>query len=420
MAFQHVDTVVIGGGQAGLAVSWHLTDRQVDHVVLERGQVANRWRTDGWDSLGLLSPNWMSRLPGWTYQGDDPDGYLPVAGLIDYLQGYAESFNAPVLTGTTVLSVRRRDAGYRVDTDAGSWQASTVVVATGTCGAPYIPPAAAGLGRGVYQLSPSGYRNPEQLPAGGVLVVGASATGVQIAQELNRSGRRVVLSAGRHTRLPRSYRGMDIWWWLEQLGLLDRAAEDVADIAVARQEPSAQLVGRPFEDIDLGILAGQGVLVAGRLVGAQGQRAAFAADDLPHCAAAADLRLRRLLDAIDSHVARHGLHAEVLPPTAYRPVAPPGGPRQLELAAEGITSVIWATGYRPSYPWLRVPVLDELGQIRQSGGRTSAPGLYCVGLRFGQRRSSNFLDGVRHDAAAVVARMTSGRCGGELARAALS
>lgn len=409
MAFQHVDTVVIGGGQAGLAVSWGLTQHSHDHVVLERGQVANRWRESGWDSLRLLTPNWMSRLPGWSYRGDDPDGYLPASGLIDYLAAYAHSFTAPVVTGTVVSSVSQCGDRYRIDTDGGRWSARSVVVATGACGSPYVPDLSTGFPADVYQLTPSGYRNPAALPTGGALVIGASASGVQIAQELRRSGRRVVLSVGRHNRVPRGYRGMDIWWWLEQLGRLDRTAEGVADIVRVRQEPSLQLVGRPGEDLDLGILAREGVTIAGRLVGVAGHRVEFA-DDLALSTGAADARLRRLLDAIDSHVGAHGLQSEVLEPTTLRRFELPRGLRNLDLTS-GISTVIWATGYRPHYQWLHVPVLDAAGQVREHGGRTSAPGLYGVGLPFGQRRSSSLLDGVGRDAAAVVADLVRDRCG---------
>ena len=405
MRSHRTETVVIGGGQAGLAVSAHLTGAQRDHVVLERGRVGERWRAHGWDSLRLLTPNWMSRLPGWSYRGDEPDGYMPRAELVDHLQGYADAFGAPVRPHTEVRSVSQDAAGYRVRTDRGDWSTRHVVVASGACAQPFVPAAATPLTAEVVQLSPRGYRNPDRLPPGGVLVVGGSASGVQIADEVRRSGRSVVLSTGRHTRAPRSYRGMDIWWWLEQLGRLDRTIEQMRFPGRARREPSLQLTGRRGEDLDLAVLAERGVVVTGRLVQAEGRHVRFA-DDLHRTTAAADAGLRRLLDAIDSHVVRHGLAAEVLAPAAYCPVHLATGPRGLDLVGAGIRTVIWATGYRPSYPWLHVPVLDRLGQIRQHRGVTPAPGLYAVGLRFGQRRSSGLLDGVRHDARAVVAHLT--------------
>lgn len=407
---QRADTVVIGGGQAGLAVSWELTQRSHDHVVLERGQVANRWRTGGWDSLRMLTPNWMSRLPGRSYAGGDPDGFQSAAELVDYLQAYAESFTAPVSVGTGVYSVRRNGDGYRVDTNQGRWSARAVVIATGACGSAYVPELSAHLAGGIHQLTPDQYRNPKALPEGGVLIVGGAASGVQIAQELRRSGRPVTLSTGRHVRVPRTYRGMDIWWWLEQLGRLDRSIEEVARPERARREPSLQLVGRPGEDLDLAVLAREGVTIAGRLIAAEGSRVGFAAD-LSRSAAAADTKLRRLLDAIDSHIGAHGLRDEVLAPAPYQPFRLPSGPRELDLHRAGVGTVIWATGCRPSYPWLRVPVLDAQGEIRQRRGATHEPGLYAVGLRWGQRRNSSLLDGARHDAAAVVADLSGARRG---------
>lgn len=412
MYAQQVDTVVVGGGQAGLAVSWALTQRRREHVVLERGQVADRWLTASWDSLRLLTPNWMSRLPGWSYRGEDQEGYSSAAQLVGYLREYSGSFGAPVLTETNVLSVRHRDGHFEVTTDRGRWVARHVVVATGACGSPHIPALATGLASGITQVTPAAYRNPAGLPGGGVLVVGGSASGVQITQELANAGRRVVLSVGQHTRAPRTYRGMDIWWWLDQLGRLDRSIDDVTDIDRARAETSLQLVGRAGMDIDLGILARDGVDIAGRLVSAGGQSVEFAGD-LPRSTAVADVRLRRLLDSIDSHVTAHGLSSEVLEPAPYRPVRLPPGLQRLDLAAEGIRTVVWATGYQPSYPWLRVPVLDAAGQIRQRRGLTAVPGLYAVGLRFGQRRSSTLLDGARHDAAAVVTHLVDCRSGAE-------
>lgn len=415
MRAQHVDTVIIGGGQAGLATSWELTQRGLDHVVLERGDIAQRWRTAGWDSLRLLTPNWMSRLPGWSYRGDDPDGFLPAGEVVRYLRDYGDSFGAPVLTDTTVQTVRIADGRLLICTDSLSWSARNVVVATGACATPHIPDLATGLSPAIGQLTPAEYRNPAGLPDGGVLVVGASASGVQIAQELNHAGRRVTLSVGAHTRVPRTYRGMDIWWWLDLLGRLHRPSEGL-DPSRARSEPSLQLVGRTDEDIDLGILAQDGVRITGRVIAAHGNRVEFAAD-LQRSTAVADARLRRLLHAIDSSVALHGLRAEVLDSAPYRPVVLPNSQQQLDLATAGIGTVIWATGYRPNYPWLQVPVLDPTAHIRQRGGLTAVPGLYAVGLRFGQRRSSTLLDGVRHDADAVVCHIVRGRSDDEVAPA---
>jgi len=220
------DVVVIGGGQAGLATSSCLTARAVDHVVLERGEVASSWTTERWDSLRLLSPNWMTRLPGFAYDGDDPDGFMTAAEVSAFLGRYRRSFDAPVESGTTVLGVTPHDRGFNVTTSTGSWSARSVVVATGACSDPHVPAVSAALPAHLAQVSSIHYRRPELLDDGPVLVVGGSASGLQIADELARSGREVSLAVGEHVRVPRTYRGMDIQWWMETMGLLDERIED--------------------------------------------------------------------------------------------------------------------------------------------------------------------------------------------------
>jgi putative flavoprotein involved in K+ transport len=404
------DTVVIGAGHAGLAVSHGLTAAGRDHVVLDRGQVAERWRTERWDSLHLLTPRWMTRLPGRRYDGPDPEGFMPVADLVRYLEDYAASFDAPVHDRTTVHSVSRAGTGYRVVTDQGTWTAASVVVATGPWGRPRVPDGVDLAGSGLHLTAASRYRSPAGLPDGGVLVVGASSSGVQIADELARAGRSVVLAVGRHTRIPRRYRGMDVFWWLERTGRLARTIDEVTDPAAARTEPSLQLVGRPGagrgEDLDLSVLAGRGVRLAGRLEGIAGGVATFR-DDLVARAHEADRRLHRFLDGVDAHIEATGLEAEVWVPDRPRPFEPAPTPRRLDLRAAGIGTVLLATGYRPDHPWLHVPVTDAGGAIRQYRGATPAAGLYVVGQRFQHRRDSGFIDGARHDAAAVVAHITS-------------
>jgi putative flavoprotein involved in K+ transport len=396
---RRTETVVIGGGQAGLAMSRCLTDAGVDHVVLERGRVAERWRSSSWDSLRLLTPNWQSRLPGFRYDGPDPDGYMAAPEVVDYLDRYARSFRAPVEEATSVLAVERAGGGYRVTTDRGAWEAPSVVVATGHCDTPIVPAVARQIDPKIVQVVPSRYRNPRQLPEGGVLVVGASATGVQLADEIHASGRPVTLAVGRHTRLPRVYRGRDILWWLDTMGIFDESTEEVFDLAVSRGQPSLQLVGRPdHATLDLPALEARGVRLAGRVVGVEGPRVSFA-DDLVAHTAASDVRLARLLQRIDVFAARTGLEAEVGPPEPFRPFLwPATPPTQTDLRAEGIRTVVWATGFRRHYPWLKVPVLDERGEIRHEGGVTDLPGLYVIGLYFLRRRKSSFIDGVGRDA----------------------
>ena len=397
--------VIIGAGQAGLAVSYLLTAASIDHLVLDRGRTAERWRSQRWDSLRLLTPNWMSRLPGWSYRGADPDGFMPAADVAGYLAGYAESFHAPVRAETTVLSVRRHRGRYLVGTDAGSWAADAVVIATGFCDEPAVPAAAGGLDPAIHQVTPDRYRNPSELPAGGVLVVGASATGAQLADELAADGREVLMAVGRHTRLPRRYRGRDIMWWLDSMGVLDRPVDH--ERIHRNPEPSLQIVGSGPDtgprDVDLPSLQARGIRLGGRLVGLDGTHVEFA-DDLAATAAAADAKLARLFRRIDVHVTATGPEFEVFPPGRVRPFVPDSvaAPTRLDLRAAGVRSVLWATGCRRRYPWLHVPVLDAAGEIRHSAGLTAAPGLVVVGQRWQTRRSSTFLDGVRHDAAIVV------------------
>lgn len=400
---RRIEVIVIGGGQAGLAMSRCLAERRVDHVVLERGRVAERWRSERWDSLRLLTPRWQSRLPGHRYEGPDPHGFMTRRELIGYLEGYARSFDAPVLSGTCVRALEPAEDGYRVQTDRGDWVARAVVIATGDCDVPHVPAMATRVAGEVVQLAPTAYRNPSQLPDGGVLVVGASATGLQLADELERSGRAVTLSVGRHTRMPRRYRGRDIMGWLDRVGVLDERAHEVPDLEASRRQPSLQLVGRPdHRTLDLPALAARGVRLAGRAVEADGARIAFA-DDLAATTAAADAKLERLLARID---ALAGLD----PLEPARPFARLHGldaPRELDLAAEGIRTVIWATGFRRRYPWLRVPILDACGELRHDGGVTPAAGLYVIGLRFLRRRKSSFLDGVGADAEELSAHVAA-------------
>ena len=396
------DTVVIGGGQAGLAASRCLADRGRDHVVLERGRIGQRWRSDTWDSLHLLTPNWMNTLPGGSYRGPDPNGFSSAATFGGHLTRYAKSFGAPVEEHSGVRLLRKRDHGFEVVTDRAAWLAANVIVATGWCDRPAVPTAAHALPADVHQIVPGEYRNPGSLPGGGVLVVGASATGVQLADELRTAGRGVTIAVGRHTRLPRTYRGMDIYWWLDRLGVLDTTIDEMPDRLRARHEPSAQLVGRPdHRRLDLATLQADGVQLAGRVLGIDGHRVRLATD-LPATAAAADQRMRRLLRRIDRHIQANGLRHEMLSADRTRALAPPGAVRDLDLRAAGIGTIVWATGYRRSYPWLRLPVLDRSGEIRQRHGRTPVPGLYVLGQRFQHYRSSNFIGGVGRDAAFVA------------------
>jgi putative flavoprotein involved in K+ transport len=375
-----------------------LSGFDIEHVVLERGQIAQRWRSHSWDSLHLLTPNWMTRLPGFRYDGSDPDGFMSVPELIAFLGRYAFSSAAPILTQTTVHAVERSGNGFHVVTNRGEWSASSVVVATGHCDLPLVPAASRQLAPSILQMATPEYRRPDQLPPGGVLVVGASSSGVQLADEIQRSGRQVTLAVGRHTRLPRRYRGRDILWWLDQLGVLSQESETVQDIERSRRQPSLQLVGRSdHTSLDLAVLHERGVRLTGRVRDIDGHHVSLA-DDLVASTSAADVKMAEILTRVDRFIARTGVAAG--PPEPFNPTWPLAADTcaHLDLKSERIETVIWATGYRRAYPWLHVPVLDARGEIVHKGGITPEFGLYVLGLNFQRRRHSSFIDGVGHDA----------------------
>jgi putative flavoprotein involved in K+ transport len=407
-------TIIIGAGQSGLAMSRHLTARSIDHVVLERGEVANSWRAERWDSLRLLTPNWQSRLPDYTYSGDDPDGFMTMPEVVYFLQRYAELSFAPVVTGTRVSRVRREEGGYEIATSQGPWRCRMLVITSGACNIATVPSLSAGLPRKVASLTPLQYRNPGLLPDGGVMIVGASASGVQLAREIQASGRHVVLSVGEHVRMPRTYRGRDIQWWMDAIGAMDIRYDAIEDIERARRLPSLQLVGTPERvTIDLNSLRKAGVELVGRLVGLRDGKAQFSGSLANFCALA-DLKMNRLLASIDGWADANGF-AELFPaPQRYEPTdVGPVTKLSLDLIAAGIGTVIWATGYRPDYSWLDVPVLDRKGRIRHDGGVVPAPGMYVMGLPFMRRRKSSFIDGAGDDAADLAAHLNR-----KLARAA--
>ena len=392
---KHTDAIIIGGGQAGLAMSRCLTEYGIDHVVLERGRVGERWRSERWDSLRMLTPNWQSRLPHWHYEGEHPDDFMTMPEFIRHLERYAQSFEAPVQTGTTVRAVERLVGGrYRVSTDKGEWAASNVVIATGFCDRPRVPDFADAVPSDIFQLVPSNYRNPAQLPDGNVLVVGASATGLQIADELAEAGRAVTLAVGTHVRVPRRYRGKDILYWMDTMG----AFAAPADPAEERKSPPPQLVGTPENrDLDVGVLQNKGVRLTGRAVAIRGHRVIFA-DDLKDKVATADAQMMQLLAKIDDFIVSTGSIGQAPEPDSPAPIEPHPAPTEIDLRADKIRTVVWATGYERRYPWLKIPVLNDRGEIRHVGGVTPEPGLYVLGIRFQRRKDSNLIDGVGRDA----------------------
>jgi len=385
-----------------------LTERAIDHVVLERGEVANSWRTERWDSLRLLTPNWQSRLPGFGYEGEDPDGYRSMPETIAFLDRYAGVISAPVETHTTVTSVTGDDPGFKVSTDQGDWRCRTLVLASGACNIARVPALAEAVPPGIAMLSTMDYRNPDQLDRGGVLVVGASATGTQLADEIHRSGRPVTISIGEHIRAPRVYRGRDIEWWMDAAGVLDERYDEIEDINRARKLPSLQLTGTANRTtLDLNALAGIGVKLIGRLAGINDGKAQFSGSLRNQCALS-DLKMGRLLDTIDEWASENGLDSEVEPAHRLDPTAiddaPPLG---MNLNNGEIKTILWATGYYPDYSWLNLPVFDRKGRIRHDGGIvTEVPGMYLMGIQFLRRRKSALMDGVGDDAQDLSAHLS--------------
>ena len=402
------ETVIIGAGHAGLALSRHLCERGHEHVLLERGRVGERWHNERWDAMSLLTPNWLNVLPGQVVP-EDPHGFTSRAAFAYRLGEYARSFSAPVVEQTAVGRVTRRPGGrFAVHTSRGTWSTANVVVATGDCDLPRIPAVARSVPVGIPQLHVAAYRRPELLPPGGVLVVGAGPSGQQVARELRRAGRDVVVCVGRHARAPRRYRGEDIWYWLEATGSLDTSIDEVPDARTVRTAPSIPLTGSCGGiDIDLGYLSREGVTVTGRLLGFDDRRAHFAGD-LTKSVGDADAQLASMLAQIDAQIERDCLDRP--PATPIEPIELPEAPLSVDLADRGIGLVIWATGYRRRYDWLQVPgVCGPDGELLQHHGVSPVRGIYTMGLRFQSRRSSHFIGGVGQDAEELAAVVTGDR-----------
>ena len=396
--------VVVGAGHAGLAMSRRLTERSVNHVVIERGEVANSWRTQRWPSLRLLTPNWQTRLPGHDYGGDDPDGFMPAADVVATIAEYAGLIGAPVRTSTRVHTVRAVPQGFQIQAGDDLLQARAVVLATGACTRPAIPGAAAAIPPSITTLTPLAYRDPGQLPDGGVLVVGASATGVQLAAEIHRSGRPVTMAVGEHVRLPRAYRGRDIFWWLQATGLLAERYDEIDDLTRARHLPSPQLTGTPEAvTTDLNSLTALGIRIMGRLGRVVDGVAQFSGG-LANTCALADLKMNRFLHRADEWATASGLDDDLPSPHRFAATrVDPRTPLELDLTSGEITTVLWATGFRPDHSWLDIPVQDHAGRIRHDGGVvTGAPGLYVLGLPVLRTRASTYIHGAAADSGALA------------------
>ncbi|MGO4852079.1 flavin-containing monooxygenase [Phaeovulum sp. W22_SRMD_FR3] len=409
MAARKIHTLIVGAGQAGIAMSEHLSAVQLPHLVLEKARIAEAWRSHRWDSLVANGPAWHDRFPGLAFPDTDPDAFVAKDKVADYFEAYAAQIKAPVRCGVEVLKVERGPGGrgFRIDTTDGLYEADNVVVATGAFQKPLIPqviPADAGF----LQLHSSQYRNPDQLPDGGVLVVGAGSSGVQIADELNQAGRKVYLAVGPHDRPPRSYRGRDFVWWLGVLGKWDlqtpAAGAEHVTIAVSGAQG-----GRT---IDFRRLAGEGITLVGRSGAYQNGHMAFA-DDLARNLDRGDANYLSLLREADAYIARHGLdlppepEAHVIiadPECVSRPV------RDLDLRAAGIGTVIWAVGFERDYSWLEVDAFDAAGKPVHQRGVSKEPGIYFLGLPWQSRRGSSFIWGVWYDARHVADQIvTQGR-----------
>ncbi|MFO1090695.1 MAG: NAD(P)/FAD-dependent oxidoreductase [Hyphomicrobiales bacterium] len=404
MAYEEIDTLVVGAGQAGIAASEHLGRAGVPHLVLERSRIAERWRSARWDSLVTNGPVWHDRFPGLTFSVTGPDGFAPKEEVADYLVAYAQKIGAPIRTGVEVREVVRKPGqpGFEVSTSAGTIRAHRVIAATGPFQRPVIP-AVVPENAGVDQLHSASYRNPAQLPPGAVLVVGAGSSGVQIAEELLASGRRVYLSVGPHDRPFRSYRGRDFVWWLGVLGKWDAAAPTPGTEHVTIAVSGAN----GGHTIDFRRLAAQGMILVGRTETFADGRVSFAGD-VAENVAKGDANYLSLLDEADAYVARFGLdlpeepEARVLMPDPACMTQPL---RSLDLKAEGVSTILWATGYALDFSWIKLDAFDPKGRPIHTRGVSVEPGLYFLGLPWQSRRGSSFLWGVWHDAAHVAAQI---------------
>lgn len=402
------DTVVIGAGQAGLAVSYYLTQQGREHIIFERARIGEAWRSGKWDSFTLVTPNYMLQLPGFAYEGDNPEAFLEKQEVIQYLEDYAARFDPPVRTGVEVTAVKRSDrqGGFLVETNTGQVAASNVVVATGTFQEPNVPDFSSKLPSHITQLHSSEYRNPEKLPPGAILVAGSGQSGCQIADELNEYGCTVYLCTGRADRLPRKYRGEDSFWWAEKLGLFEHTVEGLPS-RDARFKANPQVSGKDGgKNLSLHRLAAEGVKLMGRMKDADGTKI-YLGKDLEANLAQADNFAAEFKKGVDQYIEKAGMDL----PEEDKPELKAGYKtnvvEQLNLDEKGITSVIWATGYDFDFSWIDFPVYDEVGYPVQERGVTEQPGLYFVGLHFLHNRKSGLLLGVGDDAAHVTKHIAS-------------
>jgi putative flavoprotein involved in K+ transport len=389
---------IVGGGQAGLAMSYCLKRRRIEHIVLERHRVGHEWRTARWDSFCLVTPNWQCQLPGFPYDGDDPDGFMSRDEIVDYVERYADSFDPPLREGVTVTGLHcDGDDGFELETSDGAIMADQVVVATGGYHVPRIPRFAAALPVGIEQLHSSHYRNPRELPDGDVLVIGSGQSGCQIAEDLHLAGRRVHLCVGGATRTARFYRGRDVVAWLDDLGYYDLPVHEHKLGEDVREKANQYVTGRDGgHDIDLRRFAREGMRLYGRLAGLDGTVLSFERD-LAHNLDAADAASEKIKDTIDGHIAEHQIEAPV--ERRYEPVwRAEIEPRQLELSGSPIGSIVWCTGFDSDYSWVAAPAFDGRARPIHERGVTAVAGLYVVGLPWLYTWGSGRFSGIARDA----------------------
>jgi putative flavoprotein involved in K+ transport len=403
---ERADIVIIGGGQAGLALSYFLTRQGRTHIVLEQGQAGETWRNARWDSFTLNTPNWMTQLPGFAYLGDDPDGFLAREDIVDYLERYAASFHAPLHCGVRVTAVRQRPGGdgYLVEAQQMTFAARNVVLATGAFPKAKLPTASAALSADICQAHTSEYRNPQTLPPGAVLVVGTGQSGCQIAEELHESGRQVYLSTSSCGRVPRRYRGKDSAWWLAKLGFYDRTLDQLPS-------PSAKFACNPHvsgnqggHDINLRQFARQGMTLLGHVQAAQGKQLLLA-PDLEENLAKADAFAAQITQGIDEYITKAGMEVAANSMTGedrFNGATPTQPLLTLDLHSAGISTIIWASGYQLDFGWVRVPVFDQAGYPVHHRGITDYPGLYFLGLHWLYKTKSALLFGIGEDAAFIA------------------
>jgi putative flavoprotein involved in K+ transport len=401
-----VNVAIVGGGQAGLATSWYLTQAKLDHVVLESGRVAETWRSRRWDSFCLVTPNRFVQLPGAEYDAPDPDGFMLLAELIDHFQSWADSFEAPVEGNTTVTKLEaNHGGGFLLTLPSGTIKARTVVVATGAYQRPFRPAGAELLPKDVVQLFAEEYSNPAALPPGAVLIVGSGQTGCQLAEEIHKSGRKVFLACGRCVWIPRRLEGHDLVWWMVESGYMDRTPDKLPSQA-ARLLGNPQATGHDGgRDLNFRVLHDMGVELLGRYAGAEGSTLQFA-DDLAASVDFGDARLADLLKFIEVSCAAKGTTApmyEIPPPLRIKTRT------SLDVAQDGIGTVIWTSGYRPDYGWVKFPVFDDMGFPQQVDGCTTVPGLYFMGVHWMRKNKSSILYGVGEDAEVVAGHIVESR-----------